>query len=130
MRYYNKTGQPGSELFLAGVPAQLIYNVANPFHVELDEANVFWQPRPAGQQLTYDGGGVPDGLEPMPAPIYTAEQQARIDLRAAGVTTVSAVAAMYMFHRGDNAPIVVVNDAIDAVVISSGLTLAAVSALV
>jgi hypothetical protein len=97
---------------------------------ELPPENVFWSALPPGMQLTYDGSNFPNGLEAIPAPIYTAEEQARIDLQAAGVTTNAIVAAMYMFHRGDSALVVLANNAIDAVVISSGLTLAQVSELV
>ena len=48
------------------VPAHLIYDSGNPDHVAIDESNPYFSAIPAGQQLTYDGSGVPDGLEARP----------------------------------------------------------------
>ena len=86
-------------------------------------------PLPAGQQRTYDGAGLVNGTEPRPAPIYTVEEQAGIDLRAAGVTQQSVLAARYMNDRGDPALLTAINAAVDLIVISSGLTLTQVSVL-
>ena len=96
---------------------------------ELPPGNPFWSPLPAGQQLTYNGQNFPNGLEIIPPPIYTAEEQARIDLRAAGVTVRSITAANYMLSRGDNTLSLLINAAVDAVVVSSGLSLIQVSEL-
>jgi hypothetical protein len=97
---------------------------------ELPPENVFWSALPPGMQLTYDGSNFPNGLEAIPAPIYTAEEQARIDLRAAGITNDTLALAYYKNHRGDPTLLATVDGVIDAVVISSGLTLAQVSELV
>ena len=107
-----------------------IHSISPPDVVELDESNPFFSPLPAGQQLTYDGGGIPDGLEAIPPFVPTTEQQAVIDLNAAGVTVNTVEAALYLDHRGNSAPITAIDASIDAVVISSGLTLAVVSNLV
>ena len=60
---------------------------------------------------------------------FTTEQIALIDLIAAGVTARTIAAATYLDHRGNSAPITAIDASIDAVVISSGLTLAVVSGL-
>ena len=98
--------------------------------VELPPSNVFWSLLPAGMQFTYDGSNIPNGLEPIPPHVYTVAEQARIDLRAAGVTIVSITAANYMLSRGDNTLSLLINAAVDAVVVSSGLSLIQVSELV
>jgi hypothetical protein len=97
---------------------------------ELPPGNPFWSALPPGMRLTYDGNNWPDGLEPIPPPVYTAEEQARIDLRAAGITNDTLALAYYKNHRGDPTLLATVDGVIDAVVISSGLTLAQVSELV
>ena len=128
-RYYNRENEPGSELFLAPTLPHLLYNEFNSNHVAIDDGNVFWSPIPAGQQLTYTDS-IPDGLEAIPAPVYTAEEQAAIDLRAAGVNGTTITAALYAEARGITTPLATLDAAVDAVVLSSGLTLAQVSELV
>ena len=67
--------------------------------------------------------------DPIPVIIPTTEQQVVIDLNAAGVTARTIEAAIYLDHRGNSAPITAIDASIDAVVISSGLTLAVVTNL-
>lgn len=92
--------------------------------------NVFFDPMPAGHRFTYDGAGLPDGTEPVPPPVYTVAEQARLDLHAAGVNVRSVMAAWYLDDRGEDAQLDLINAAFDAVVISSGLTLTQVVRLV
>ena len=103
------------------------FSEALPNTVELPPSNPFWDPIPAGMMLTYDGSNIPNGYAPLPA--LTAEDQARVDLRAAGVTVSSILHAQYMNDRGDSALLAAIDAAVDAVVISSGLTLSQVSGL-
>ena len=63
-------------------------------------------------------------------PALTAAEQAVIDLNSAGVNTNTVEAALYLDHRGNSAPITAIDASIDAVVISSGLTLSTVSNLI
>ena len=114
------------ELFLTG-PASRLYSAMDPDHIELDSSNIYFQPLPAGQQLTYDGSGIPNGTEAKPAKIYTAEEQARIDLHAGGVDLTKIIQALYLDSRGDATGLTAVGAVVDAVVISSGLTLAQVT---
>jgi hypothetical protein len=107
-----------------------IHSIDPPGVLPLPAPNVYFNPLPAGMMWTYDGAGLPNGVTPIPAPSYTAEEQARIDLRAAGVSVQSVLAARYMNDRGDPTLLAAIDAAIDLVVISSGLTLLAVSGLV
>ena len=72
----------------------------------------------------------PAEVDEIENPVLTTEQQAVIDLNAAGVTTNTVEAALYLDHRGNSAPITAIDASIDAVVISSGLTLSTVSNLI
>ena len=79
-RYYNNS--TNTEIFDNDrVPAHLIYDVGNPDHVAIDESNPYFSAIPAGQQLTYDGAGVPDGLEDRP--LSEAKDIAKGKVRAA-----------------------------------------------
>ena len=121
-----------TELLLAGpgIPAHLEYDSGNPDHAAIDESNPFFSALPAGQQLTFDGGGLPDGLEAIPAPVFTVDEQAAIDLQAADVTISTIAQARYLDTRGDGTLLATIDAAVDVIVISSGLTLAQVSALI
>ena len=121
-RYYNKVTRTEA---LPG-----LHPIDPPDVVVLPPGNPFWSPLPAGMQLTYDGANLPNGYEPIPPPVYTVEEQAKIDLQAAGVNIQSVTAAQYADGRGNPAPLTAIDAAVDAVVISSGLTLAQVSELV
>ena len=122
MRYFNVVNKTEA--------VEGMHSILPPDVLPLPAPNVYFDPLPAGQQFTYDGSGLPNGLEPIPAPVYTAEEQARIDLRAAGVNSQSVTVAQYANDRGIPAPLVAIDAAVDAVVISSGLTLTQVSELV
>ena len=122
MRYFNKVTNTEA--------IEGLHSIALPDVVELDDSNPFFSSLPEGQQLTYDGGGIPNGLEAIPPFVPTTEQQAVIDLNAAGVTVNTVEAALYLDHRGNSAPITAIDASIDAVVISSGLTLSTVSNLI
>ena len=120
-RYYNKVTKTEA------IPG--IHSIDLPDVVILAEANLFWSPLPPGMQLTYTLG-IPDGMEAIPAPVFTVEQQAGRDLRAAGVNGTTVTAALYANARGITTPLATLDSAVDAVVLSSGLTLPQVSALV
>jgi hypothetical protein len=127
MRYYNKTNQPGHELFLSSARPDLVYTPANPEHIELAEANVYWDTLAQNTALTYDGNGVPNGTQ---AIAISVEDQTSADLHTAGITNSTLALAYYKNHRGDPTLLATVDGVIDAVVISSGLSLAQVSELV
>ena len=118
-----------TELLLTG-PAHLIYNGGNSDHAAIDESNAFFSALPAGQQLTFDGGGLPDGLEAIPPFVPTTEQQAAIDLQAAGVTIQTISQARYLDTRGDSSLLDAIDTAVDLIVISSGLDLEDITALI
>ena len=80
--------------------------------------------------MTFDGGGLPTGTEAIPPFVPTVQEQAAIDLRAADVTNNTITAARYADGRGVPAPLAAIDASVDAVVISSGLTLAEVSGLI
>jgi hypothetical protein len=120
MRYFNVVTKTEA---VAGM-----HSISPPNVLPLPAPNVYFDPLPAGMTLTYDGSGLPNGLTALPGP--TVEEQARIDLHAAGVTISSLLVARYLNDRGDPAPLAAIDAAIDLVVISSGLTLAQVSELV
>jgi len=122
MPFYNKLN--GSEVH------PLLGDTSPPHIVELPPEHIAWIKMPAGMQFTYDGNNIPDGYEAQPAPIYTAEEQARLDLYAAGISSRTLALAYYKNHRGDPSLLAVVDSVIDAVVISSGLTLTQVTELV
>jgi hypothetical protein len=119
-RYYNKV--TGTE----AIPG--VHSIDLPDVVILAPSNPYWSALPPGQQLTYTAD-LPDGLEAIPAPVYTAAQQAAIDLRAAGVNVNTVTNALYANSRGITTPLATLDSAVDAVVLSSGLTLAQVSVL-
>ena len=128
-RYFDKSTK--TELFENPlVPAQLQYNAMNSDHAALPDTNPFFSELPAGQQVTYDIDGLPDGLEPIPAPVYSAFNQARIDLFNAGVTPRTVANARYLDGRGDSSELAAIDASIDAIVISSSLTLSQVVALI
>ena len=105
-----------------------MHSISPPDVLPLPAPNVFFDPLPAGQTWTYDGAGLPNGTTPLPPP--TAEEQAAIDIHAAGITRSTLALAYYQAHRGDPSLLAVVDSVIDAVVISSGLTLTQVTELV
>jgi hypothetical protein len=122
MPYYNK---------LDGSQVHPLIGDTSPAHiVELPSEHIAWDKMPAGMQFTYDGNNIPSGYELAPGPIYTAEEQVKLDLHNAGVNVKSLLSAKYLNDRGDPAPLAAIDAAIDLVVISSGLTLAQVSELV
>lgn len=69
-------------------------------------------------------------LVPYVPPVPTAADVARADLLAAGVTRGTIATGLYLEQRGDDSVINALNAKIDIVVISSGLTLETVSALI
>ena len=91
--------------------------------VILPDDNPFWQPLPEGKQITYDYNGVPNGIEDIPPPVYTPIQQAAIDLANAGITTGTMIVALYLAKRGTNGPLSDMNDLIDGIAASNGLSL-------
>jgi len=125
-----------TELFMA-TPAliktgliHLIYDSNNPDHAMIDESNPFFSPLPDGQQLTFDINGIPNGLEPIPAPVYTAQEQALIDLQAAGVTAAVLTVARYLDSEGDGVALTAVQSLITGIAINNSLTDLEVAALI
>lgn len=91
--------------------------------VILPPENAFWSPLPAGHQLTYDGNAIPTGTEPIPPPPLGTIGAAKIDLRAAGVTTAAVSRALYKDGRGLPAELNAIDAAIDAIVLAHTLSL-------
>lgn len=88
--------------------------------VELPPENVFWLDLPEGQELTFDGGGIPNGTQPVVPDPRSALLDALYD---AGVTKGTITAALYLDGRGTPGPLNAIDAAIDALVISEGVTL-------
>ena len=120
MRYFNVVNKTEA--------IEGMHSILPPDVLPLPAPNVYFDPLPAGQQWTYDGAGLPNGTTPLPGP--TVQEQAQNDLEAAGVNIRSVLHAQYANDRGIPAPLVAIDAAVDAVVISSGLTLTQVSELV
>jgi len=121
-RYYNKVTKTEA--------IEGIHDLNPPAVVVLPLSNVFWDPLPAGMQLTYDIDLIPNGLEPIPAIVYTAEEQARIDLDAANVTAHKLSAAIYADNRGNPARLAAIDVDVDAIVLANGLSLDTVISLI
>ena len=96
--------------------------------VILPPENPFWSPLPAGQRLTYDGGGVPNGLEPIPAPTLGSPAAVQNELLAAGISYRTVAQAMYLDHLGDSSLLTTLDAAINTVATNQSVTYAVVIA--
>lgn len=88
--------------------------------VELPPENVFWSELPEGHELTFDGGGLPNGTQLI---VQGTDFILRDALSSAGVTRDTLTSALYLAGRGVTAPLTALDNAIDALVISEGVTL-------
>jgi hypothetical protein len=121
-RYFNKAAKTEHVPALHGDPAGL------PHVVELPPENTFWgEPMEPDEELTFDAEGLPLARVKIPVPPETALRDA---LLAAGITRAAMDKAVYLAGRGVPGPLTVLDNDLDALVLSEGVSLETLVALI
>lgn len=98
--------------------------------VVLPPENPFWSPLPDGHELTYDGGGLPNGTAPIAPPSTGTPDAIRIELAAVGITADRIARALYLSHRGDSTLLNALDATIDTIAANQGVNYADVSGVI
>lgn len=113
-RYYNKADRNEHVEIIHG-PWQ-----DNPDVIDLDLNNVFWgDPLPSDMMLTYDIDNIPVAVVPRPVPEANLVHAL---LQAEGLTKSALRQAMLADSRGNPAPLVAFNAALDVLIAASPYT--------
>ena len=90
--------------------------------VVLPPENPFWSQLPDGEELTYDGFGVPNGTQPIPPFSVGSIEAIQEALGAAEIHTGKLALALYSHHHGNSTLLNAINAEITAIALAQSVT--------